>query len=951
MRSQYLCKASKPCCLFFLLLIFFLLFLSYGSTTAAADGKSTTIIGVVIDEDSRAGKEQKIAIKIAAQNFNNNSTNHELTFHFRNISSGNPLQTATTADQLITAEKVQVLIVSQTWQEAAIVADVGNRAQVPVVSLASSEISPTLTHVRWPFLIQMASNSSKEMESVAAIVHSYKWKKVVVIYEDDACGDPGTLAVLSQALNGNGSEIEYNLVLPPYYSSSNPQGFIGDEVVKLLSRKSRVYIVLKSSVRMARHLFREAKRIGLMGADSVWIVTDSITSVLDSSDPSFVTSMGGAIGTKSYYSEETSSFKELKTQFREIMKSDYPEEDNLVPGVHALRAYDSIMAISQAVTRLGSHENTTSKTLLKGILSSKFLGLSGKISFSDGSLMDSSNIGIINVVGKSYKELGFWLPELGFFKNVDQISNFTHSMQKLGGVVTWPGDLSRVPKGWTMPSDAKKMRIGVPGRTAFEKFVKVDETVDDNSKYGKKYSGFCIDVFFEVKNILEKSYPLPYEFITFNEDSDGLYDDLVLGLTDQRNESFDAVVGDITILANRSKYVEFTQPFAESGLSMMVQYKHEPSKAWLFLKPFSPNMWLATFGILFYTMFIVWSFERKSNPEFEGPFRDQLVMALWFTFSTMFFAHREKVYSNFTKMVVVVWLFVVLVLTSSYTASLSSMLTVQRLEPKVKDIETINKTNAVVGCDGDSFVKDYLTNVLGLKHIKTIRNQTDYPSEFEKGNIAAAFLELPYQKVFMQEYCNQYTTVGPTYRFGGLGFAFQKGSPIARDVSEAILIISENGVLKGLERKWFPSSKNCSASTNTDSLTIESFWGIYLISGVTSTVCLLIFIAKVLVLRVNKDQNQRNQESGDIPTEEGNWRKATALVRYIRNNNNRISPVRRTPSFYRGEEMGSSRWELVSPSEARGIRQPEIRIPEHSSRPPDIQIPIPNLDSIVYYEE
>lgn len=121
-------------------------------------------------------------------------------------------------------------------------------------------------------------------------------------------------------------------------------------------------------------------------------------------------------------------------------------------------------------------------------------------------------------------------------------------------------------------------------------------------------------------------------------------------------------------------------------------------------------------------------------------------------------------------MVVVVWLFVVLVLTSSYTASLSSMLTVERLEPKVKDIETIKKTNASVGCDGDSFVKDYLKKVLGLEHIKTIANQTEYPSEFKEGKISASFLELPYQKVFMQEYCNQYTTVGPTYRFGGLGF-------------------------------------------------------------------------------------------------------------------------------------------------------------------------------------
>ncbi|KAK1374821.1 hypothetical protein POM88_031014 [Heracleum sosnowskyi] len=79
----------------------------------------------------------------------------------------------TVADQLIKVEKVQVLIGSQAWQEAAIVADVGNRAQVPVISHAASSVSPKLTYVRWPFLVQMTINSSKEMESVTSIVHSY----------------------------------------------------------------------------------------------------------------------------------------------------------------------------------------------------------------------------------------------------------------------------------------------------------------------------------------------------------------------------------------------------------------------------------------------------------------------------------------------------------------------------------------------------------------------------------------------------------------------------------------------------------------------------------------------------------------------------------------------------------------------------------------------------------
>lgn len=83
-----------------------------------------------------------------------------------------------------------------------------------------------------------------------------------------------------------------------------------------------------------------------MGRHSVWIVIDSITSVLDSSDPFLVTSMEGAIGTKSYYSEETNNFIELRAQFHEIIKSDCPKEENLVPGIHALHAYDRIVVIS-----------------------------------------------------------------------------------------------------------------------------------------------------------------------------------------------------------------------------------------------------------------------------------------------------------------------------------------------------------------------------------------------------------------------------------------------------------------------------------------------------------------------------------------------------------------------------------------------------------------------------
>jgi ionotropic glutamate receptor len=51
-------------------------------------------------------------------------------------------------------------------------------------------------------------------------------------------------------------------------------------------------------------------------------------------------------------------------------------------------------------------------------------------------------------------------------------------------------------------------------------------------------------------------------------------------------QKYDAVVGDTTIVANRSTYVDFTLPYSESGVSMVVLMKdNERNNFWIFLKP------------------------------------------------------------------------------------------------------------------------------------------------------------------------------------------------------------------------------------------------------------------------------------------------------------------------------------------------------------------------------
>ncbi|KAG2683887.1 hypothetical protein I3760_10G054800 [Carya illinoinensis] len=843
-----------PAWLLFPVVLLFLLIVSDGAETKT----KVTGIGMIIDPNSRIGKEEKVAMEIAVQNYNNRSKTHKVSLSQLSV-------TSTAGEEMIIREikEFEVIIGIHTWQEAARVAIVGGQAHVPLISFAAPAINPPLMPLRWPFLIQMAQNGSQQIKCIADIVHAYYWKRVIAIYEDDAYGsDSGMFALLSEALQNVGSEIEYRLVLPPLSSVSDPKRVVQEELIKLMKTQSRVFVVLHSSLDMATYLFREAKQMGLVGVESAWIISDSITSLLDSVNNSVISSMEGALGIKAYYREiGDSEYLDFKGQFRKKFRAEYVEEDNFDPGVYALRAYDSIKMVTQTIGRMTSNVTHSPKFFLDYMLSSNFSGLSGKIHFEEGQLSDTPILTIVNLVGKRYKEIYFWTPQSG---NVLDTAN-----SNLFGPVIWPGNVTRTPRGWDMPTDAKPLKIGIPGRTTFEKFVKVDWEKPNDKKYA---DGFCIQIFWKVLELLK--YKLPYEFEAFN----GTYDDLVQCVS---NKTYDAIIGDVTILADRFQHVDFTLPYAESGLAMIVPENADCSPL-MFAKPFTWELWVVTGAILMYTMLIVWILERQYNPDFNGSWKDQISTALWFTFSSIFFAHRERIHNNYTRLVIVVWLFIVLILTSSYTASLSSMLTVKQLRPNVTDIEWLKKNNMKVGCDGDSFVRKYMEDVLHFKpeNIVDVKSEYSYPGQFESNNISAAFLELPYEKVFLKHYCKGYTATLRNTRFGGLGFVFQKGSPIARDFSEAILKLSENGDLRSLEDEWLIPPDECSTnstSSRPESLNLQSFWVLYLTSFATSTICLLLSLIRIPESRQHhQDAFEGNATPG---RNESVWKKVVSLIR------------------------------------------------------------------------
>ncbi|XP_056171758.1 glutamate receptor 2.2-like [Syzygium oleosum] len=178
----------------------------------------------------------------------------------------------------------------------------------------------------------------------------------------------------------------------------------------------------------------------------------------------------------------------------------------------------------------------------------------------------------------------------------------------------------------------------------------------------------------------------------------------------------------------------------------------------------------------------------------------------------------------------------------SYTAGLTSMLTIRELKPTVTTMERLRTSKARVGCDADGFVCGYLNNTLKFSNdvIVPIRDAWNYEDEFRRGNISALFLEYPYMRAFFAQYCDGYLTIGDGHRVGGFGFVFPKGSLLAANFSEAILELSQSGEMEKLEENWFsPECTMRNITSERPKLGLDSFWALYGFTIAISTGCLL----------------------------------------------------------------------------------------------------------------
>lgn len=132
------------------------------------------------------------------------------------------------------------------------------------------------------------------------------------------------------------------------------------------------------------------------------------------------------------------------------------------------------------------------------------------------------------------------------------------------------------------------------------------------------------------------------------------------------------------------------------------------------------------------------------------------------------------------RIVVLIWLFVVLIISSSYTASLTSILTVEQLISPINGIDSLIMNNEPIGYQVGSFAQNYLSEELDVpkSRLLALGSPEEYATALEQGIVAAVVDELSYIERFLSNYC-KFSIRGNQFTRSGWGFVSISTSLIA----------------------------------------------------------------------------------------------------------------------------------------------------------------------------
>lgn len=254
--------------------------------------------------------------------------------------------------------------------------------------------------------------------------------------------------------------------------------------------------------------------------------------------------------------------------------------------------------------------------------------------------------------------------------------------------------------------------------------------------------------------------------------------------------TFDVALAALTITAEREALVDFSHPYFVSGLGIAV--RRHGQQGWLgaLMRLFSPAFLktvLALFALLLVVGLIVWLLERRANEEQFGGSRVQGIMSgFWWSAVTMTtVGYGDKAPATLGgRIVALFWMFAGLIVVSSFTAAMTSALTVSQLESTISSADDL--PDVQVATVRASTSEHYLQRK-GIGHL-TVATVEEGLEALRDERIDALVYDRPILKhLVMTSHSGKLKVMSETLESQYYGVALPRNSPVREALNRVLL--------------------------------------------------------------------------------------------------------------------------------------------------------------------
>jgi polar amino acid transport system substrate-binding protein len=267
----------------------------------------------------------------------------------------------------------------------------------------------------------------------------------------------------------------------------------------------------------------------------------------------------------------------------------------------------------------------------------------------------------------------------------------------------------------------------------------------------------------------------------------------------------DVAIGLLVMTPEDERRVDFTHPYLDSGLQLMVRAQREGHLRELFDSiPWRAigELFAAAILIMLLLANVLWLIERRNNPSFHKKYLAAIGEGLWGSMLIVATGeHGDRDAPNLIKRIAVVamWLLGV-VLVAQLTATVTSSQIVARFQSEVRGPADLPGKR--IAATPGTIAGDYLTG-LGLPFTR-MANPDEGVRMLTQGEVQAVVLNsAALQYLAAKRGKGVFQVVGPIFRPYKIGFVVREGSPLRKQINEALLAMYADGTYEDIYAKWF----------------------------------------------------------------------------------------------------------------------------------------------------